>query len=101
MAKGLPIGAWCTKIGQERIYNLYDESVLETSNNGLMQCVVVHEAWNKVKELWVRIAFSIGHSSWENNLLGKLHPLHSETFTNEEEVEWDVGKPCIITLSTP
>ncbi len=52
-------------------------------------------------ELWVKIALSIGHISWEDNLLGKLHPLHSETFTNEEEVEWDVGKPCIITLSTP
>ncbi len=34
-------------------------------------------------------------------MLRKLHLLHSETFTNEKEVEWDGGKPCIITLSTP
>lgn len=42
MAKGLPIGAWCTQIGQENICNFYDESVLETLEHGLMRCSIVH-----------------------------------------------------------
>jgi hypothetical protein len=32
--------------------------------------------------------------------LGELQPPHSE-ITIEEEIEWDIGKSYIITLSTP
>ncbi len=36
MVEGLPIGAWCMKIGQEGICNLCTKSTLETTQHGLM-----------------------------------------------------------------
>jgi hypothetical protein len=98
--EGLPIGAWHTRIGHQRICNLCDDGVLETLEHGLMKCVVVEEAWSKFKELRVKYALVARHSSWEDILLGELQPPCNEV-TNEEEIKWDIGKSYIITLSTP
>jgi hypothetical protein len=89
--EGLPIGAWHTRIGHQRICNLCDDGVLETLEHGLMRCVVVEEAWSKFRELRVKYALLARHSSWQDILLGELQPPCSEV-TNEEEIKWDIGK---------
>jgi hypothetical protein len=99
MEERLPIGAWRTRIGHQGICNLCDDG-LGNLKHGLMRCVVVEEAWSKFTELRVRYALLARHSSWEDILLGELQPPCSEV-TNEEEIEWDIGKSYIITLSTP
>ncbi len=63
MAKGLPIGAWRTRIGHQRICNLCNDGFLETSKHGLMRCAIVQEAWSKFRELKIRYVLSVGHSS--------------------------------------
>jgi hypothetical protein len=100
MEEGFPNGAWCTRIGHQGICNICDDGVLETLEHGLMRCVVVEEAWSKFRELRVRYAILARHSSWEDILLGELQPPCNE-ITNEEEIEWDIGKSYIITLSIP
>jgi hypothetical protein len=100
MAKGLPIGAWHTRIGHQGICNLCDDGVLETSKHGLMRCAIVQKTWNTFKEFRVTYVFMARHNSWEDILLGDFQPPHSEV-TNEEEIEWDISKSYIISLSIP
>ncbi len=100
MAEGLPIGAWHTRIGCQRIYNLCNDGVLETAKHGLIWCATIQEAWSKFRELRVRYALLVGHSSWEDILLGELQPPRNEV-TIKKEIEWDIGKSCISTLTTP
>jgi hypothetical protein len=52
------------------------------------------------KELKVTYAFFARHSSLDDILLGKLHSSCHEG-TNEEEIQWVIGKSCIIMLSIP
>ncbi len=63
MAKGLPIGAWHMKIGQEGISNLCTEGSLETTKHGLMQCIVVREAWNNFIDFTIISFMVLGYSS--------------------------------------
>jgi hypothetical protein len=65
MAKGLAIGAWHMKIGQEGICNLCTKGTLEAVKHGLMQCVVVREAWNNFINFTVRSFMVPWYSSWE------------------------------------
>jgi len=95
MEKGLPIGAWRTRIGYQRTCNLCDDGVLGTLEHGLMRCVVVEKAWSKFRELRVKYALLARHSSWEDILLGELQAPCSE-FTNEEDIEWDISKSYIL-----
>lgn len=68
--KGVPIGAWHMKIGQEGIYNLHTKGTLEIAKNGLMQCSIAREAWNNFKDFRVKSFLVPKYSLWEEILLG-------------------------------
>jgi hypothetical protein len=62
MAKGFPIGAWCTRLSRQGICNLCNDGVLETLEHGLMRCAIVQKAWSMFRELRARYVL-LGHSS--------------------------------------
>ncbi len=52
------------------------------------------------RELKVTYALFARHSSLEDILLGELHSPCREG-TNEKEIQWVIGKSCIVMFSIP
>lgn len=77
LAKGLLIGAWHTKIGQDNICNLHNSGVFETLEHGFMGCIVVEEAWSNFKEIRARCSLNSGLDSWEGAMLGEIPQPHN------------------------
>ncbi len=99
MAKGLPIGAWCTRIGQEGICNFCNNGLLKTLEHGLMRCTTMQETWNNFKEIRVRSSLPPKFDSWEDILLGEVP--QPQNVVAKNEFEWNVGKLCNFLVRTP
>lgn len=97
--KGLPIGAWRSRLGLPSECTLCTGNQEETLEHCFRTCVGVEKAWELYKNLRQKANLPREPENWEETLMGKALSTTPQTY--KEEIPWRAKKAFMITSNTP